>query len=86
METLDLSTPIPPAHRLQVLDTSGHLELSWDPQKPEEVQTAVELFDRHVKVNKGMAFRVDKDGKKEQIRVFDPNAYKIQLVSQFVGG
>lgn len=31
---------------MDVLDPNGHLSLSWDPDKPEEVQRAREEFER----------------------------------------
>jgi hypothetical protein len=71
---------------LVVMDRSGDTKIIWDSSKPDEVDTARQTFDRLRK--KGyMAYSVKKGGDKgEVIREFDPDAEKIILAPQMVGG
>jgi hypothetical protein len=72
--------------KMQIMDQTGHSEVTWDPTKPVEVQVAKESFDSLTK--KGYsAFRVNEDGgRSERMREFDPKAGKIMMVPQLVGG
>lgn len=89
METQDLIAVDPTgreAHELIVLDHTGDTKIVWDSDRPVEVEEARATFDRLRK--KGyMAYKVDKKGEKgEVIREFDPDAEKLILAPQTVGG
>jgi hypothetical protein len=69
-----------------VLDRTGDTKIIWDPENADEVETARQTFDKLRK--KGYAaYSVKKNGDKgEVIREFDPNAEKLILAPQMVGG
>lgn len=71
---------------LVILDQTGDTKIIWDPEKTEEVAHARETFDKLRK--KGYAaYSVNKKGDKgEVIREFDPDAEKMILAPQMVGG
>lgn len=75
-----------PAHEMCVLDDTGDTKIIWDSDKPEEVAAARETFDK-LKAKGYLAYSVDKKGEKgEVIRKFDPDAEKIILAPQTIGG
>jgi hypothetical protein len=68
------------------LNRTGDTKLIWDPDKAAEVDAARAMFDSLKKKNY-LAYRVDRKGEKgEVIKEFDPNAEKIILAPQMVGG
>jgi hypothetical protein len=70
---------------LKALDETGDTELTWDPNRPDEVAAARAMWDRLVGEKKYLAYRVE--GKERtKIRSFDPQAPKIVLTPQLVGG
>lgn len=72
---------------MHTLDRSGDSRIMWDSGNRDEVTAARRQFDDLTK--KGyLAYRADgKDGTQgEQIRRFDPEAERIILVKQNVGG
>lgn len=73
-------------HTLHVLDTTGDTRTMWDPTRPTEVEEARKQFQRMQK--KGyLAHTVRDDGEPgEVIREFDPQAGKIIMRPQLVGG
>ena len=74
-------------HVLSITDATGDTRIMWDPRDADEVATARKAFDEAKK--KGMlAYSVDPtDGSKgEVIRAFDPQAGKIIMARQTVGG
>lgn len=85
MATLDF--PI-----MAVIDESGDDRIQWDPKDPEQVGKARQRFEDLTKPysqgGKGyMAYRVNKrGGEGEVITAFDPNAERIILRPQMIGG
>jgi hypothetical protein len=85
---------VPEGHGLMsTLDRSGDVRHMWDRKNEAEVSAARALFDSLVKPSskggKGhLAYKAEgKDGHKgEQLREFDPDAERIILVPQMVGG
>lgn len=71
---------------MRVIDTTGDTKIIWDSGNKDETDAARETFNRLTK--KGYkAYMVKKDGEKGQvIREFDPDAEKIILAPQMVGG
>jgi hypothetical protein len=96
METTPLQTTtdttfgeVPPGmHAMAVMGQSGDTKILWDKNKPVEVESAREQFDKLVKKNKYAAFYVTgKDGTQgEQMREFDLNAERIVFVPPMQGG
>jgi hypothetical protein len=71
---------------MQIMDITGHSSITWDPDRPVEVDVARASFDKLVKEGYS-AFRVDEDDEKgERITRFDPQAGKIMMVPQLRGG
>jgi hypothetical protein len=52
---------------LEILDPTGHLTLSWDPSKPEEVEKARAEFDRLKSC--GFAFFTSEQDEKAKLRL-----------------
>lgn len=71
---------------MQILDRTGHTQVTWDPTKMIEVDIARTAFDKAIKEGYN-AFRVEgEDQRGERISTFDPKAGKIMLVPHLVGG
>lgn len=79
---------VPAGHGLMhTLDKSGDVRQMWDKGNEDEVTAARRQFDELV--GKGyLAYKAEgKDGRQgKQIRKFDPDAERIILVKQLVGG
>ena len=71
---------------LAVMDRTGDTRIEWDAERPGEVEAARELFDKMK--NKGyLAYTLDRSGTRgDVIRRFDPNAERIIMSPQTVGG
>ena len=73
-------------HELVILDASGDTRVIWDADKPAEVEAARETFTK-LKAKGYLAYAVTRKGDKgEVIRDFDPDAEKMILAPQTVGG
>jgi len=71
---------------LCVLDESGDSRMQWDKNNPEQVRAAQKRFDE-LKAKRYLAYKVDaKGGQGEVIDKFDPDAERIILHSQMIGG
>lgn len=73
-------------HVMNVLDSTGHSTVEWDPEVPAEVEAARIQFD--AMIDKGYrAFRVTgEDGQGSRLERFDARAEKIMFVPQLKGG
>lgn len=72
---------------MQVMDQTGHTEVTWDSDSADEVRIARETFNTMVKDKKYNAFRVRKGGGQgERISEFDASAEKMLLIPHLVGG
>lgn len=81
-----------PKHVLEVMDSSGHTSVTWDPENEASVADARREFDRLTREGY-QAFRMEAVGenavvenKGERITTFDPQAGKVLLIPQRVGG
>jgi hypothetical protein len=71
---------------LRVMDGTGDTKLIWDSGNADEVKTAKKTFE-DLTAKGFKAFAVKKSGKPgEQIKKFDPEAEKIILIPQMLGG
>lgn len=71
---------------MQILDRTGHTELQWDPAKPVELEIARAAFDKYLAQGYS-AFEVGRDGERgRRVDTFNPNAKKLMMVPQLVGG
>jgi hypothetical protein len=75
-------------HMMHTLDHTGDQRVMWDSGNKDEVEAARRTFDDLVGNKKYLAYRAEgKKGEKgEQLRKFDPEAERIILVKQHVGG
>lgn len=72
--------------RMQVMDPSGHTEISWNADVEAEVQIARTAF-TELTAKGYQAFSVAANGGKgERLRTFDAEAEKILMIPQLVGG
>lgn len=71
---------------METMGIEGDVKLTWDPDKPKEVEAAEETFKANVK--KGMsAYRMYDGGKKGQpLEKFDKTAEKILFLTPLAGG
>ena len=75
-----------PLNRMQIMDVTGHTEITWDPTRPVEVSVAKSAFEK-LMAERYSAFSVGEDGGRgTRINTFDPKAGKIMMVPQLVGG
>lgn len=80
-------------HVMNVMDITGHTTVTWDPENKESVRDAKAEFKRLIAAGYS-AFRmnvVSENGivveeKGERITTFDPDAGKVMMVPQLVGG
>jgi hypothetical protein len=71
---------------LNVIDTTGDTELSWNPNNADEVEMIRKTFNKYKRKNY-LAYKAKKGGKKGKlINEFDPQAGKIIMVPPIVGG
>lgn len=71
---------------LTVLDGSGDSRFMWSKDNPDEVKAAKSTF-KKLKDKGYLAYKVKGDGTKgEVLREFDPEAEKIIMAPQLVGG
>jgi hypothetical protein len=71
---------------LHIMDRTGHTSITWDPSNEFEVGMAKDAFNRAVKGGY-QAFNVDEDDERgSRLTKFDPQAGKIMMVPQLVGG
>ena len=74
-------------HVMSEINETGDTKILWDSDNEDEVEAAEEMFDKLVTNGRHAAFAVKKSGAKgERIHEFDPDAERIILVPQIVGG
>lgn len=83
---------VPDLHRMEMMDSSGHTTVTWDPTDQAGIADARREFNRLVREGY-QAFRMEAQGdnvvvenKGERITEFDPEAGRILMVPQRVGG
>jgi hypothetical protein len=71
---------------LFIQNDSGDTQIRWDKNNLVEVELARKNFDEH-KAKRYLAYRLDSSGRKgELLRNFDPDAERIVMSPQLVGG
>lgn len=81
-----MATVLSEPKELIILDQTGDTKIIWDPEKPDEVEHARETFNK-LKKKGYLAYSVNRKGDKgEVLREFDPEAEKMILAPQTVGG
>ncbi|HEX2530420.1 MAG TPA: hypothetical protein VHK70_03015 [Burkholderiaceae bacterium] len=72
--------------RMNIMDRSGHKELTWDTAKLDEILAAKETFDNLMKQGYSAFGSPLKDGTKHLVREFDPAMEELVVVPKIVGG
>jgi hypothetical protein len=71
---------------IAILDHTGDTKIIWSKHNADEVDVARNTFDK-LKGKGYAAFSVNKKGDQgEQVRTFDPDAERLIMVPQMVGG
>lgn len=71
---------------LLIQDNTGDTRIEWNRNNPVEVELARKNFDAH-KEKRYLAYKTRSDGTKgELLRNFDPDAERILMTPQLVGG
>lgn len=85
-DTMELETKAANPNTMQIMDSSGHMTVTWNPANQTEVDNAEEIFDQYIE--KGyQAFRVTgNDQQGARMNEFDRSAAKVMMVPQLRGG
>lgn len=77
----------PTLSKMEILDPTGHTEITWDPNDEESVRVARETFNR-MTGNGYQAFRPGpaKGQRGNRITTFDPSVERMVLFPQLQGG
>ncbi|HEX4393321.1 MAG TPA: hypothetical protein VH084_17530 [Mycobacterium sp.] len=71
---------------LLIQDNTGDTRIEWDKNNATEVELARKNFDEH-KAKRYLAYKTRADGSRgELLRNFDPDAERILMTPQLVGG
>jgi hypothetical protein len=71
---------------MNVMDSSGHKQLKWDRDRPDEIAAMTQLFDRLVGQGYSGFASKKKMEAKHAIRKFDPTMEELVMVPKIVGG
>lgn len=71
---------------LNILDQSGHRQLSWHASNAKEVEAAQKTFDRLIRHGYAGFGAMDGSASKRSILAFDPAMEEIVMVPRIVGG
>ncbi|TFW10311.1 hypothetical protein E4K72_01565 [Oxalobacteraceae bacterium OM1] len=72
--------------QMNIMDRSGHKELTWDTEKLEEILEAQQTFDALMRKGYTAFGSKDKAETKRLVREFDPTMEEMVLVPKTVGG
>lgn len=86
MEVETTNTETSTTNTMQIMDSSGHMTVTWNPSNQSEVDNAEEIFDQYIE--KGyQAFQVQgNDQQGARMKEFDRSAAKVMMVPQLRGG
>lgn len=71
---------------LEVLNSTGDMKIMWDRNNPGEVTAAKAAFDQAIAAKSAVFSVKAKGGKDQKVKEFDPNAERLMVVPQLVGG
>jgi hypothetical protein len=88
-----MNMQVMPQHHMQVMDPTGHTTVTWNPDNSDSVADARREFERLLREGY-YAFRMAvkhengciTEEKAQRIREFDPQAGKVLMIPQHVGG
>ncbi len=72
--------------QLRIISPKGDVQLDWEKVDTDECRRAQEQFDELVNLGYYLAYRIAPDGQAEQIKEFDPYAYRIVMAPALSGG
>jgi len=73
-------------HVLNILDGSGHTEVTYDPNDPVAVQEVRDQFDAIMASQRPLAYTMVEGEQGQMIREFDPTAKETFITPQIQGG
>jgi hypothetical protein len=71
---------------MNIMDETGHRQLSWDLCNAKEIATAKKTFDRLLQRGHAAFGASTKSGIKRTITTFDPALEEVVMVPRIVGG
>jgi len=71
---------------MSIMDASGHKELTWALDRPEQIAMAQLTFDRLIANGYTAFFSNDRTVPKSRTRIFDPTMRDVVMVPRIVGG
>lgn len=71
---------------MNILDESGHREVTWNTSNAKEIAAAQKTFDRLVRHGYAAFGAVARTGPKRTITAFDPTMEEVVMVPRIVGG
>lgn len=88
-----MNMQVQPQHFMQVMDPTGHTTVTWNPEDTDSINQARAEFRRLIRsgyqafrMNAGMDGAAVVETKGERITEFDPEAGKVMMIPQLVGG
>lgn len=72
--------------RLSIMGRSGDVKVEWNPDNPDEVEVAREVFKENIKKGFKAFHFTRRDDKGEEVKEFDPGAERILFVPPMAGG
>jgi hypothetical protein len=72
--------------QMNIMDRSGHKELTWDTDKLDEILVAQKTFDSFMKQGYSAFGSKNKADAKHLVREFDPTMEELVIVPKTVGG
>lgn len=73
-------------HVLNILDSTGHTKVEFDPTNTKDVAKVREQFNEIMASQRPLAYAVDESGETNIIQDFDPDAKETFLAQQLQGG
>jgi len=71
---------------IETMNSSGDFKIMWDRNNPGEVTAAKAAFDQAIAAKSAVFAVKTKGGKGDKVKEFDPNAERLMVVPQLVGG
>lgn len=71
---------------MNILDESGHRQVTWDSSNAKEIAAAQKTFDRLIKHGYAAFGAAARTAQKQSLRTFDPTMDDVVMVPRIVGG
>lgn len=71
---------------MNILDESGHRQVTWNASNAKEIAAAQKTFDRLLRHGYAAFGATARSGPKQSMRTFDPTMDEVVMVPRIVGG